>query len=71
MMETMSAFFLEAGFFGNHVVWVNKVSKRVHFFATCMVALGTIISLLWIMSANSFMHTPAGFLSRRWAFGCK
>lgn len=61
-METMSAFFLEAGFLGIMLFGWNKVSKNVHFFATCMVALGTVISLLWIMSANSFMHTPAGFV---------
>lgn len=61
MMETMSAFFLEAGFLGIMLFGWNKVSPRVHFFSTCMVALGTIISLLWIMSANSFMHTPSGF----------
>ena len=61
MMETMSAFFLEAGFLGIMLFGWNKVSKKVHFLSTCMVALGTVISLLWIMSANSFMHTPAGF----------
>lgn len=61
MMETMSAFFLEAGFLGIMLFGWKKVSPKVHFFSTCMVALGTIISLLWIMSANSFMHTPAGF----------
>lgn len=61
MMETMSAFFLEAGFLGIMLFGWNKVSKKVHFFSTCMVALGTIISLLWIMSANSFMHTPSGY----------
>ena len=61
MMETMSAFFLEAGFLGIMLFGWERVSARVHFFSTCMVALGTVISLLWIMSANSFMHTPAGF----------
>ncbi|MCP8352202.1 cytochrome ubiquinol oxidase subunit I [Candidatus Synchoanobacter obligatus] len=61
MMETMSAFFLEAGFLGIMLFGWKKVSPKAHFFSTCMVALGTVISLLWIMSANSFMHTPAGF----------
>lgn len=61
MMETMSAFFLEAGFLGIMLFGWDKVSPKVHFFSTCMVALGTVISLLWIMSANSFMHTPAGY----------
>lgn len=61
MLETMTAFFLEAGFLGVMLFGWTRVSKRVHFFATCMVSLGTIISLLWIMSANSFMQTPQGF----------
>lgn len=61
MLETMSAFFLEAGFLGIMLFGWKRVSPKVHFFATCMVALGTVISLLWIMSANSFMHTPAGY----------
>ncbi|MDC3180631.1 cytochrome ubiquinol oxidase subunit I [Gammaproteobacteria bacterium] len=60
-METLSAFFLEAGFLGVMLYGWEKVSPRVHFFATLMVCLGTIISLMWIMSANSFMHTPAGY----------
>src|SRR3546814_12636594 len=39
----------------------RKVSDRLHFFATCMVALGTLISTFWIISANSWMQTPQGF----------
>ncbi len=61
MMETMSAFFLEAGFLGIMLFGWDRVTPRVHFFSTCMVALGTVMSLLWIMSANSFMHTPSGY----------
>lgn len=61
MLETMTAFFLEAGFLGVMLFGWKRVSKRVHFFSTCMVSLGTVISLLWIMSANSFMQTPTGF----------
>jgi cytochrome d ubiquinol oxidase subunit I len=37
------------------------VSDRLHFFATCMVALGTLISTFWIISANSWMQTPQGY----------
>ncbi len=39
----------------------NRVGPRLHFFATCMVALGTLMSAFWVLSANSFMHTPAGY----------
>ncbi len=39
----------------------NKVGNRLHFFATCMVALGTLFSTFWIISANSWMQTPDGF----------
>src|SRR3546814_4497438 len=39
----------------------RKVSDRLHFFATCMVALGTLISTFWIISANSWMQTPQGY----------
>jgi cytochrome d ubiquinol oxidase subunit I len=59
--EVLSAFFLEAGFLGIMLFGRNRVSPAVHFFATCMVALGTLMSAFWILSANSFMHTPAGF----------
>ena len=59
--EVMTAFFLEAGFLGVMLFGIKKVGKRVHFFATCMVALGTLLSATWIISANSWMHTPSGF----------
>ncbi|MGQ3308687.1 MAG: cytochrome ubiquinol oxidase subunit I, partial [Brevundimonas sp.] len=54
-------FFLEAGFLGVMLFGMNKVGKRLHFFATCMVALGTLISATWIISVNSWMQTPAGY----------
>lgn len=59
--EVLTAFFLEAGFLGIVLLGRNRVSPKVHFFATCMVALGTLISAFWIIAANSFMHTPAGY----------
>lgn len=59
--EILSAFFLEAGFLGIMLFGWQRVSARVHFFATCMVALGTTFSAFWILAANSWMHTPAGF----------
>lgn len=39
----------------------NKVGRKLHFFATCMVALGTLISTFWILSSNSWMQTPQGY----------
>jgi cytochrome d ubiquinol oxidase subunit I len=59
--EVLTAFFLEATFLGVMLFGWRRVSPRMHFFATCMVALGTLISTFWIISANSWMHTPAGY----------
>ncbi|GGD44624.1 cytochrome ubiquinol oxidase subunit I [Erythrobacter arachoides] len=59
--EVLTAFFLEAGFLGVMLFGMNRVGKRLHFAATCMVALGTLISATWILSVNSWMHTPTGF----------
>src|SRR6201982_3147887 len=60
--EVLTAFFLEAGFLGVMLFGTQTVGKGLHFFATCMVALGTLISAFWILSANSWMQTPAGFV---------
>jgi cytochrome d ubiquinol oxidase subunit I len=60
--EVLTAFFLEAGFLGVMLFGISKVGKGPHFFATCMVALGTLISATWITAANSWMHTSAGFV---------
>ena len=59
--EVLSAFFLEAGFLGVMLFGMNKVGKGLHFFATLMVAIGTLFSAFWILSVNSWMHTPAGY----------
>ncbi len=59
--EVLAAFFLEAGFLGIMLFGLKKVGPRLHFFATCAVAAGSLISAFWILSANSWMHTPAGF----------
>ena len=59
--EVLTAFFLEAGFLGVMLFGLSKVGKGLHFFATCMVALGTLISATWILSVNSWMQTPTGF----------
>jgi cytochrome bd ubiquinol oxidase subunit I len=59
--EVLTAFFLEAGFLGIMLFGWKRVGEKAHFFATCMVALGTFFSAFWILSANSWMHTPAGY----------
>lgn len=59
--EVLTAFFLEAGFLGVMLFGINKVGKKLHFVATCAVALGTFISAFWILSVNSWMQTPVGF----------
>ncbi len=59
--EGIFAFFLESGFLAVLVFGWDKVSARMHFFASCMVALGAIFSSIWIVVANSWQQTPAGF----------
>src|SRR5262249_58335650 len=59
--EVLTAFFLEATFLGVMLFGWRRVGHRTHFFATAAVALGTLISTFWIISANSWMQTPTGF----------
>ena len=59
--EVLTAFFLEAGFLGVMLFGWDRVGKKLHFFATCMVALGTLMSTFWILASNSFMQTPQGY----------
>ncbi|KTD48235.1 cytochrome d ubiquinol oxidase subunit I [Legionella quinlivanii] len=59
--ETLTAFFLEAGFLGVMLFGWNRVSPGFHFIATLLVTVGTTISAFWIMSANSWMQTPTGY----------
>lgn len=59
--EVLTAFFLEAGFLGVMLFGMERVGRKLHFFATLMVALGTFISAFWILSVNSWMQTPTGF----------
>ena len=59
--EVLTAFFLEAGFLGVMLFGMNRVGRKLHFAATCMVALGTFVSAFWILSVNSWMQTPIGF----------
>jgi cytochrome bd ubiquinol oxidase subunit I len=73
-MEVVTAFFLEAGFLGLLIYGDGRISQRVMLFSACMVSLGTLLSVTWILAANSWMQTPAGyslvngqFLPRDWA----
>ncbi|HJU27216.1 MAG TPA: cytochrome ubiquinol oxidase subunit I, partial [Rhodanobacteraceae bacterium] len=66
--EVLTAFFMEATFLGVMLFGWQRVGHRTHFFATCMVALGTLISTFWIISANSWMQTPAGYELRDGVF---
>jgi len=59
--EVLTAFFLEAGFLGIMLFGWDKVGRRAHFGATVMVAVGTLISMFWILSSNSWMQTPTGY----------
>lgn len=56
--EVLTAFFLEATFLGVMLFGWKRVGPKLHFTATCAVAIGTSISAFWILSANSWMQTP-------------
>ena len=59
--EVMTAFFLEAGFLGVMLFGMNRVGRGLHFLATLMVAVGTLMSAFWILAVNSWMQTPQGY----------
>lgn len=58
--EVLTAFFLEATFLGIMLFGWDRVPKPLHVFACIAVAVGTLMSAFWILSANSWMHTPQG-----------
>ncbi|MGZ8370437.1 MAG: cytochrome ubiquinol oxidase subunit I [Caulobacteraceae bacterium] len=58
--EVLTAFFLEASFLGVMLFGWKKVGPKLHFTATALVAIGTLISAFWIISANSWMQHPTG-----------
>ena len=62
--EGIFAFFLESGFLAVLLFGWDKVSRKLHFFSTCMVCLGAHFSAVWIVVANSWMQTPAGYHHR-------
>lgn len=66
--EVITAFFLEAAFLGVLLFGRDRVPPGVHLFAAIMVATGTFISAFWILSANSWMQTPAGTVLRDGVF---
>ena len=59
--EVLTAFFLEASFLGIMLFGWNRVSPKMHFASTIIVAVGTLLSAFWILAANSWMQTPQGF----------
>ena len=59
--EGIFAFFLESGFLAVLVFGWDRVSPRVHFLSTIMVSLGSMLSAVWIVVANSWQQTPAGY----------
>jgi cytochrome d ubiquinol oxidase subunit I len=59
--EDLTAFFLEAAFLGVLLFGRKLVPGWAHFFAALMVSMGTLFSSFWILSANSWMQTPAGY----------
>jgi cytochrome d ubiquinol oxidase subunit I len=59
--EGIFAFALESGFLGILLFGWNKVTPKIHFFSTVMVTLGSMFSAIWIVVANSWQQTPAGY----------
>ncbi|MCT7359966.1 cytochrome ubiquinol oxidase subunit I [Thalassolituus pacificus] len=59
--EVLTAFFLEAGFLGVMLFGWKKVGEKLHFTSTILVAIGTLISMTWILASNSWMQTPQGY----------
>jgi cytochrome d ubiquinol oxidase subunit I len=59
--EVLAAFFMEASFLGVMLFGWRKVGPRLHFAASVIVAIGTLVSAFWIISANSWMQHPVGY----------
>ncbi|MBI5272512.1 MAG: cytochrome ubiquinol oxidase subunit I [Chlamydiia bacterium] len=67
--EGIFAFFLEAGFLGVLLFGWERVSPKMHYFSTICVALGAHFSAVWIIVANSWMQTPAGYVIEQTPIG--
>ncbi len=63
-IEALLAFFLESTFLGIWIFGWDRLSKRLHLATIWLVVLGTNISALWILIANSFMQEPVGYTMR-------
>jgi len=59
--EGILAFFLESSFLAVLLFGWNRVSTKVHWFSSIMVAVGSTLSAFWIIVANSWQQTPAGY----------
>ncbi len=59
--EGIFAFAIESGFLGILIFGWNRVGPKVHFFSAIMVFLGSLFSAVWIVVANSWQQTPAGY----------
>ncbi len=62
--ETLFAFFVESVFLGLYLFGRDRLSGFMHWFSALMVALGSTISAFWILAANSWQQTPAGYVLR-------
>jgi len=60
-IEALLAFFLESTFIGIWIFGWDKLPKKIHMLCMWLVAIGTSISALWILAANSFMQNPVGY----------
>lgn len=69
--EVLTAFFLEASFLGIMLFGKNRVSNRLHLISCTLVAIGTSLSAFWILSLNSWMQTPTGYLMENGVFVVK
>ncbi|ATW26531.1 cytochrome ubiquinol oxidase subunit I [Candidatus Formimonas warabiya] len=63
-VEALAAFFLESTFIGLWIFGWDKLPKKVHAAAICLVAFATNLSAFWILVANSFMQAPVGYVLR-------
>lgn len=63
-IEALVSFFLESVFIGVWIFGWDKLPKKIHLAAIWLVALGTTLSALWILTANSFMQDPTGYVIR-------
>lgn len=66
--ETFTAFTLEAGFFGILIFGRSRVPPWFYLFSTAMVSLGTTLSAFWIMTNNTFMQVPLGYVMQNGQF---